>query len=152
MDEKDNDNRNPFEKRSRQPADSEGSSTGSEGPAEGENKLSEEKAVVRLSKPITISRESGKFIDPAVISPKFYNCFNYSLIPKGQVGVNLVVGVTSPGAGDGKTLVAANLAVSLAAANQRETVLVDLCLQNPQIHKIFGTNLGPGLGGALTGT
>jgi Mrp family chromosome partitioning ATPase len=103
------------------------------------------KSLVRLLKPIVVSPERGKNVDANTVSPRYYNCFNYSLIAKDHVGVNLTVGITSPNQGDGKTLVAANLAVSLAMANERETVLVDLNIRSPQLHNVFGTRLNPGL-------
>ncbi len=104
-----------------------------------------QKDLVRLLKPIVVSEEQGRFIDSNVVSAQFYNCFNYSLIAKDQSAANLTVGITSPNPGEGKTLVASNLAVSLAVANQRDTVLVDLNIHAPEIHSIFGTKLTPGL-------
>jgi len=106
-------------------------------------------SLVRLLKPIMFNPERGKHIDSAVVSPMFYNCFNYSMLAKEHTGVNLTVGITSANVGEGKTLVASNLSVSLASANQRDTVLVDLNLQSPRIHKIFGTRLAPGLAETL---
>lgn len=45
--------------------------------------------------------------------------------------------VTSPGPGDGKTTVAANLAAGLAL-NGRRILLVDSNFKRPELHKIFG--------------
>lgn len=53
--------------------------------------------------------------------------------------------VTSPGADQGKTLTAINLAISLAYEVHRTVLLVDLDLRNPSIHKIFGANNGLGI-------
>jgi capsular exopolysaccharide synthesis family protein len=56
--------------------------------------------------------------------------------------------VTSPEAGDGKTTVAANLAVALAQSGKR--VLVVSCdLRRPAIHESFGVPIQPGLTDAL---
>ena len=49
-----------------------------------------------------------------------------------------VVGVTSPGYGEGKTLTAVNLAVSLAMDTTQTVLLVDSDLQDPTVHQIFG--------------
>lgn len=49
-----------------------------------------------------------------------------------------VVGVTSPGYGEGKTLTAINLAVSLAMETTQTVLLVDSDLQDPSVHKVFG--------------
>ena len=101
--------------------------------------------LVRLLKPITFRSDVAKFIDERVVAPQFYNCFNYSLLAKDQSNFNLTIGITSANPGEGKTLVAANLAVSLAISNQVETVLVDLNIRNPKLHSIFGAKLSPGL-------
>ena len=53
--------------------------------------------------------------------------------------------ITSPGANQGKTLTAINLAISLAYEVHRTVLLVDLDLKNPSIHKIFGSLGGPGI-------
>ena len=55
------------------------------------------------------------------------------------------MGVTSPNAHEGKTLVAVNLAASFALGYKRKTVLVDLNISNPQLHKIFKIREQPGL-------
>ena len=46
--------------------------------------------------------------------------------------------ITSPGEGDGKSLTAVNLAISLARELHHTVLLVDLDLRNPSIHRYFG--------------
>lgn len=46
--------------------------------------------------------------------------------------------VTSAGPGEGKTLTAINLAISLAREVNHTVLLVDLDLRNPSVHKYFG--------------
>ncbi len=46
--------------------------------------------------------------------------------------------ITSPGPGQGKTLTAVNLALSLAREVNYTVLLVDLDLRNPGVHKCFG--------------
>lgn len=58
--------------------------------------------------------------------------------------------ITSPGAGDGKSLVSSNLAVSFAEAGYR-TVLVDGDIRRGEIHRMFGVDRRPGLLDHLTG-
>jgi protein-tyrosine kinase len=53
--------------------------------------------------------------------------------------------VTSPGAREGKSLTAINLAVSLALEVDRTVLLVDADLRSPRIHRHFGLPNGPGL-------
>lgn len=48
------------------------------------------------------------------------------------------LGITSPGIGDGKTLTAINLAISLARELQYTVLLVDLDLRNPCVGQYFG--------------
>jgi protein-tyrosine kinase len=56
-----------------------------------------------------------------------------------------VLGITSPGHGEGKTLTAVNLAVSLAMETTQTVLLVDANLRNPSIHEVFGLQDCPGL-------
>lgn len=58
--------------------------------------------------------------------------------------------VASPGAGDGKSTVAANLAVAFAEAGKR-TVLVDADLRRPNVHSILGLENSQGLTQLFTG-
>jgi Mrp family chromosome partitioning ATPase len=105
--------------------------------------------LVRLIKTIIVNPVRAKYVDETVIKYKFYNSFNYSILVRENPSINLTVGVTSAKAGDGKTLIASNLAVSLAMVSQKSTVLVDLNIVKPRLHKIFGVQLGPGLLEAL---
>lgn len=59
--------------------------------------------------------------------------------------------VTSPGPGDGKSLVASNLALSFAEGGWR-TVIVDGDLRRGRLNTTFGVPNGPGLVGYLEGT
>jgi capsular exopolysaccharide synthesis family protein len=61
------------------------------------------------------------------------------------------VGITSAVAGDGKTLTAANLAVSVALDMNHTVLLVDLDLRRPCLHKAFGVEPDRGLSDFLTG-
>lgn len=53
--------------------------------------------------------------------------------------------ITSPSAGDGKTLTAVNLAVSLAREVNHSVLLVDLDLRRPSVHTYFGYQPASGL-------
>ena len=61
-----------------------------------------------------------------------------------------VLAISSPGAGDGKSLVSANLALSFAEAGFR-TVLVDGDTRRGALHSTFGQPSRPGLVDALAG-
>lgn len=49
-----------------------------------------------------------------------------------------VLAITSPGPGEGKTLTAVNLAISLAREVNHTVLLVDLDMRNPSVHRCFG--------------
>jgi protein-tyrosine kinase len=53
--------------------------------------------------------------------------------------------ITSPGDSDGKSVVAINLAIHLAAEVDRTVLLVDANLRQPEIHEYFGISGTPGL-------
>jgi capsular exopolysaccharide synthesis family protein len=55
------------------------------------------------------------------------------------------LGITSPGSGEGKTLTAINLAISLASEFNQTALLVDADLRRPSVGEYFGLEGGPGL-------
>lgn len=59
--------------------------------------------------------------------------------------------ITSPAKGDGKSLTAANLALTMAQEFQQRVLLVDADLRRPTVHQLFGVNEGPGLADVLMG-
>lgn len=59
--------------------------------------------------------------------------------------------VTSTGPGEGKSLVASNLALSLAQAGRR-VILLDADMRKPKTHTVFGIDQEPGLSNLLVGT
>jgi len=105
--------------------------------------------LVRLIKTIVVNPEKGGHIDENIVKFQYYNSFNYSLLHQGQENVSLTLGITSSRRSEGKTLVASNLAVSLAMGSQKNTVLVDLHISNPRLHDVFGVAESPGLMEAL---
>jgi capsular exopolysaccharide synthesis family protein len=64
-------------------------------------------------------------------------------------GVRVVM-ATSAGEGEGKTMAASELAISLARGGF-STLLIDGDLHKPILHKLFGTRPGPGLNELLRG-
>lgn len=60
--------------------------------------------------------------------------------------------ITSPAKGDGKSLTAANLALTMAQEFQQRVLLLDADLRRPTVHRLFGVNEGPGLSDVLMGT
>jgi capsular exopolysaccharide synthesis family protein len=70
------------------------------------------------------------------------------LFSSAEDGLRTLV-VTSAGPGEGKSIIAANLAVSLAQAGQR-VLLVDADMRRPRVHEIFDIAQEPGLSNVLT--
>ncbi len=62
-------------------------------------------------------------------------------------GLCRIIGVTSPKAGDGKTLTAINLAMILAEEPTRRVGLVDCNLRHPEVAEVLGIERTPGLVG-----
>jgi polysaccharide biosynthesis transport protein len=58
--------------------------------------------------------------------------------------------VTSTGPGEGKTLVASNVAMALAQAGQR-VILIDADMRRPRVHELFNCDQEPGLSNLLVG-
>jgi capsular exopolysaccharide synthesis family protein len=57
--------------------------------------------------------------------------------------------VTSASAGDGKSLTAANLALTLGESYKRRVLLIDADLRRPSLHRLFGFSNGAGLSDGL---
>lgn len=62
-----------------------------------------------------------------------------------------VIAVSSAVSREGKTSIAAQLAVSLASATGERTLLIDGDMRSPDVDKIFGVERGPGLADVLQG-
>lgn len=61
------------------------------------------------------------------------------------------IAVTSPAKGDGKSLTAANLALTMGQEFQQRVLLLDADLRRPVVHQLFGIGDGPGLTDVLMG-
>ncbi len=100
--------------------------------------------------PVYVSKESLTKVDHKTVALKYYNSFNFSKLASIFESSKMTIGITSANRNDGKTLVAANMAVSLASGYNQKTLLVDMNFSNPKLHKIFGTNQCPGMSEAIT--
>ncbi len=56
-----------------------------------------------------------------------------------------VLAITSPGPGEGKTLTALNLAITIAREVNHTVLLVELDLRQPTLHRCLGYEPGPGI-------
>lgn len=66
-------------------------------------------------------------------------------------GEHRVISVTSPAAGDGKSTLALNLAISLAQSGKK-TIIVESDLRRPKVHKLTGADNKLGVVDALRGS
>ena len=86
---------------------------------------------------------------PANFSEAFRAIRTNVLFSSADEGPKVIV-VTSAGPGEGKTLVASNLAVAMAQAAQR-VLLMDADMRRPRVHSLFGIAQEPGLSNVLVG-
>lgn len=86
---------------------------------------------------------------PANFSEAFRALRTNVLFSTAQEGSKSIV-VTSTGPGEGKSLVAANMAVALAQSGQR-VLLIDADLRKPKVHEALGISQEPGLSNLLVG-
>lgn len=86
---------------------------------------------------------------PANFSEAFRGLRTNVLFSSAEEGARLLV-VTSTGPGEGKTLVAANLAIGMAMAGQR-VLLIDADMRRPRVHEALKLVRDPGLSNFLVG-
>ena len=88
---------------------------------------------------------------PKSAEAEAYRAVRTALYFNTQGGGHSLIQVTSPDMGDGKSTLAANLAISIAQSGKR-VVLVDADLRRPRLHRMLGlaSNL-TGLGTVITG-
>lgn len=65
-------------------------------------------------------------------------------------GGHKVIQVTSPSPGDGKSTMAANLAISIAQSG-RSVILIDADFRRPRVHKLFGMKNTVGMASVIAG-
>jgi len=90
-----------------------------------------------LHRPKSIESESYRAVRTAL----FFSCRN---------GENKIVQVTSPTQGDGKSTLAANLAISVAQS-QKRVLLIDADFRRPRLHRLFRISSEVGLASVVSG-
>jgi capsular exopolysaccharide synthesis family protein len=86
---------------------------------------------------------------PQNFSEAFKTIRTNVLFSSAEEGTRSLV-VTSAGPGEGKSLVASNLAIAMSQAGQR-VLLIDADMRRPRQHEIFGSAQEPGLSNVLAG-
>jgi exopolysaccharide/PEP-CTERM locus tyrosine autokinase len=87
--------------------------------------------------------------DPEVMD--YYNVLRTQVLHRTRPNGHNTLMVTSVLAGEGKTITAINLAVSIAREVKQTVLLVDTDLRNPKIHEYLDCNMGKGLSDYLQG-
>ena len=98
-------------------------------------------------------RYKGKIVLDAAVSPQSreqYRRLAASLHHAQAVSGIKVVMVTSALVGEGKTLTASNVAMTLSESYKKEVLLVDADFRRPSVHAVFGIAPYPGLAESLT--
>jgi capsular exopolysaccharide synthesis family protein len=98
-------------------------------------------------------RYKGKIVLDAAVSPQSreqYRRLAASLHHAQAVSGIKVVMVTSAVVGEGKTLTASNVAMTLSESYKKEVLLVDADFRRPSVHAVFGVPAYPGLSESLT--
>ena len=98
---------------------------------------------------VTAMQKPGEGI-PAHFAESFRTIRTNVLFSMPEDGRRCLV-VTSTAPGEGKSLVASNLAIALSQAGQR-TLVIDADMRKPRQHSIFGTSQEPGLSNVVVGT
>ncbi len=102
--------------------------------------------IIRKAKSIVVDGDRCDYLDRSHIKRSITHALFYAQLPdRIEKKMQFTIGVTSPKKGDGKTVTAANLAAAMALAYNKKTVLVDLSVSNPTLHKVFGAKQRPGL-------
>ena len=92
------------------------------------------------------------FLRPSSAEAEAYRGVRVQLAFSAQGRGNALVQVTSPNPGDGKSTLAANLAITIAQTGKR-VVLVDGDFRKPRVHKLFNLPVEqPGVAAVLEGT
>lgn len=85
------------------------------------------------------------FLEPQSQAAESFRLLAASIVSSNSTAQSRVIMVTSPQPLDGKSTVAANLAVAIGQALNRTAVLVDCDLRRPTLHQIFGVRANEGL-------
>lgn len=91
---------------------------------------------------------AGAMADPAHVT---FNLLRTRILAVMQSNKWKTLGVTSSAPGSGKTMVAVNLAISLARGENLKTVLLDLDLKRPAVSPTLGVKSNASLGAFLRG-
>lgn len=104
--------------------------------------------VIELDPEILLRNRLTSFFDDSSISGQYKILRTQLLHITKEKGLSTIL-ITSPNENEGKSLTAANLAISLAMEVEHTVLLVDADLRRPTLHKLFGFEPANGLSDAL---
>ncbi|MEO5823101.1 MAG: CpsD/CapB family tyrosine-protein kinase [Vicinamibacteraceae bacterium] len=99
----------------------------------------------------TLDKDMVAALQPFSPAAEQYRTLRTRIAQVESAGQRRVILVTSPGDGDGKTVTAANLALTMAQEFQRQVLLIDSDLRNSRLHECLGIPREPGLSDVLAG-
>jgi capsular exopolysaccharide synthesis family protein len=98
-----------------------------------------------------LSRKLEAFHNPTSFISEQFKTLKVRLAEASRQAPLQVIAISSPNTEDGKSLISANLALSLSRDSGRRVAIVDCDLRNPSFHKYLGISVEPGLLGYLEG-
>ena len=101
--------------------------------------------------PVVASAKKRKSVDTAAQVVEAFRTIRMNVRYAADPARPLAFTITSPGPGDGKSLISSNLALSFAESGAR-TLLIDADIRRGELSKVFGTSSSPGLVEYLEGT
>ena len=93
---------------------------------------------IRSANPHRIDRALVAAYSPDAVTARQYRSLCSRIVHADQGAPVKVIMVTSPSNGEGKSVTAANLALTIAREYQRPTCLVDANLRSPRLQTMFG--------------
>jgi capsular exopolysaccharide synthesis family protein len=106
---------------------------------------------IRSATPTRIDRALVAAHAPDAATARQYRSLCTRIVHADQGSPVKVIVITSPGSGEGKSVTAANLALTMAREYQRPACLVEANLRTPVLAQMFGLPDGPGLIDVLAG-
>lgn len=97
--------------------------------------------------PVSEGRVLAHVDDPALAD--YYSLLRTQVLHQTRGKGNNIIMVTSVGKGEGKTLTAINLAISMARESQQTALLVDTNLRDPKVAEYMGLDTDGGLSDVL---
>jgi capsular exopolysaccharide synthesis family protein len=99
-----------------------------------------------------VAEQLVSLVSPASIEADQYRGLRHTIERLHRDSGLQIVAVTSPGAGEGKTITTLNLAASLAQSARTRILVLDADLHRPSVAKYLGmTSQAPGLADAIAG-